>query len=127
MFKQFGKVVLSAIVASSLMMGASISAFASSAAPNAVLSKASFSDIQAISDSTIHPDGFKKWITVQAMKGVAKGLRAGGHIVDKIASELGGKEARYFTQHIDTIADALDDLIARGDVVEVSGGYSAQS
>lgn len=74
MFKQFGKVALSALVASSVMMGASISAFASSAAPNVVPPQASSSEIQAVSDSTMQPNGVKKWIAVQAMKGAAKAI-----------------------------------------------------
>lgn len=118
MLKIFSKVALSTLVASSIALGASLSAFASPVPSNLVPTQNINENIQGIPDNSVQPNGVKKWITTQAMKVVSKALRSGGDLVDKIVRELGGKEATYFAKHTDTIADALDDLIARGDVVE---------
>ena len=63
-------------------------------------------------------NGVKKWIAKAALQATAKALRSGGKLVSNIAEDLGGSEATYFIKHTDTIADALDDLVQRGDVVE---------
>lgn len=118
MFKILSKVAVSTLLASSVALGASLSAFASPVSSIALSSQISNEHFQAIPDNSVQPNGVKKWITKQAMKAASKALRAGGDFVDYMVKELGGKEASYFAKHTDTIADALDDLIKRGDVVE---------
>ncbi|MEX3625867.1 hypothetical protein [Viridibacillus arvi] len=77
----------------------------------------SFTDTE-VNENSIQPFGVKKWIAVQALKATSKALRSGGSLVTKITKELGGSEGKTFAKHTDTIADALDDLVRRGDVVE---------
>ncbi|MGE7676117.1 hypothetical protein ACQKMV_21490 [Lysinibacillus sp. NPDC094403] len=66
----------------------------------------------------IQSRGIKKWITTQALKGTAKALRSGGSVINTVASQLTKSEAKIFTKHTNTIANALEDLVRRGDVVE---------
>lgn len=77
-------------------------------------------DSQNYDSDEVQPYGVKKWVTVQAMKAVSKALRSGGAVINKIAKEIGAgtPEAKAFLKHTDDIADALDELIDRGDVVE---------
>lgn len=120
MFKK-SKIVVSVLLASVLILGSSISVFASNSTvvvPERSQQQHVSSTFIESEDSVVEPYGIKKWIATSVMKAVAKVLRSGGKLVDDIIASLGGKEARYFAQHTDTIADALDDLIKRGDVVE---------
>ncbi|RCK11090.1 hypothetical protein DT075_21185 [Bacillus licheniformis] len=62
--------------------------------------------------------GVKKWIAKETMKATAAALRSGGKIVGKVIDELGGSAGKTFAKHTDDVADALDELARRGDVVE---------
>ncbi|MBW8281585.1 MULTISPECIES: hypothetical protein [Bacillus] len=65
-----------------------------------------------------HTNGIKKWIAKEAMKATASALRHGGRIVGEVVDELGGSAGKTFAKHTDDVADALDELVKRGDVVE---------
>jgi hypothetical protein len=107
--------LVTSLLASSLVMAFSpMSVFASP------IISTSF-DVTAAAVSTsddVSTQGIKSWITKAALKAASKALRAGGSIVDKVASELGAKEAKYFTKNTDTIADVLDDLSKEAEVLE---------
>ena len=68
----------------------------------------------------ISPCGLKQWLGQKAIRGVAIALRKGDSFVKNIANDLGGKEAKEFTKHINTIANVLDDLADRTDLVQSS-------
>ncbi|GFR37039.1 hypothetical protein PRECH8_03350 [Insulibacter thermoxylanivorax] len=69
-------------------------------------------------DGIVEPQGIKRWIAQQTIKAVAWALRNGGSLIDDIASQLGAKEAKYFTKHLDDIADVLDELAKQSQVLE---------
>lgn len=120
MFKK-GKIMLSILLASVFILSSSMSAFASSSTnleSERLPQQQSQQSALSNNNDKVEPLGIKKWIAKTALKAVSKALRSGGKLIDDIAESLGGKEATYFTKNTDTIADALDDLVARGDVIE---------
>lgn len=72
------------------------------------------------SEASYNPEtrGIKKWIARTALKTISKALRNGGSVIKKVAKELGGKEAKYFTKNLNVIANALDSLNYATDFVE---------
>lgn len=73
---------------------------------------------QDLNETQTETFGVKKWITTKVLKLTSKGLRNGSKFVSEVAEELGSKTGKTFLKHTNTIADALDSLIKRGDVIE---------
>ena len=96
----------------------SIGLFLPTATVHASTTTAIYETTQSTITSTPETRGVKKWIAKTALKTISKSFRSGGTIIKKVAKELGGKEAKYFTKNLDVIADALDGLNYATDFVE---------
>jgi hypothetical protein len=110
--KKVLSVILAIVILSNIFV---VSSFATS---NITTNIAPQTETSTTASVTIEPRGIRIWITQQALKAAASALRNGGSIIRTVTNNLGIKDAAYFNKHLYKIADVLDNLSKRTDVVK---------
>lgn len=115
----FLKKVVAVALSSAMMLGFSVSAFASTSPVNTTTPSETSSSTIVQETNSVETQGFKRWLAEKAVKGIAKALRAGANnkwVKKAITEYFDDATAKVFKKNLDEIADVLDDAVKVGEL-----------